>query len=120
VYSSNFLIDCLFKLKRAEGFKECFERYFGFLWNVFRFENSLIGDLRSVMALEETSVDTLFGLKLHGKNEEVVIEAPLTCVKVIESPHNTRIFEPTVTELLADMRPVLPLDMGIVILSMRS
>ena len=58
---SNFLIDCLFKFKRVESFKEGFKFVFGLFWDVFRFENSLVRGLGIVVKFDGFRSDSFFG-----------------------------------------------------------
>jgi hypothetical protein len=46
MYFSNSFINCLLQLKGIEGFKECFKSFLSLPWNVFGFEDSLVGSLR--------------------------------------------------------------------------
>ena len=81
---SNLFIDCLFKFEGVEGFKDCFEFVFGLFRNVFGFKDSLKGCLGFVMMLDGFGSDAFFGQEFDGGDEEVVVEAPLGFVEVVE------------------------------------
>ena len=81
---SNLFIDCLFKIERVEGFKDCIEFVFGLFGNVFGFKDSLKRRLGFVMKLDGFGSDPFFGQEFDGGDEEVVVEAPLGFVEVVE------------------------------------
>ena len=64
---------------------------------------------------DDFGADPLFGLKFYGRHEEVVEEAPFGFVEVVEEGDDSRIFEASVAEPLADMSPVFTFDVSIVV-----
>ena len=82
---------------------------------MFGFKNSLIGGLGFVVAFDGFGSDPLFGEKFDGRDEEVVVKAPLGFVEVIEEGHDLRIFESPVAEPLADVSVVFAFDVSVVI-----
>ncbi len=67
------------------------------------------------MAFDDFGADALFSLKFYGRHEEVVKEAPLVFVEVVQEIDDQRIFESSVAEPLADVSPIFAFDVSIVI-----
>ena len=81
--SSDFLIDCPFKLEGVESFKEFSKSLFGFFLDVRRGEDPLVRRCGFVVELDDLRSDALFFDKLDGGDEKVVVEAPLCFVEIV-------------------------------------
>ena len=93
---SNFLIDGLLEFKRVESFKDFFQLVFSFSGNGLRFQDSLIGSLGLIVMFDDLGSDTFFRQEFHGRDKEVVVEAPILFIEVVEERDNERIFESSV------------------------
>ena len=113
--NSNFLIDCLFKFEGVEGFKDCFEFVFDLFGNVIGFKDSLIRSLGLVVMFDGFGSEALFGQEFDRRDEEIVVEAPLGFVEVIEQGHDFRVFESSVAEPLTDVSVVFAFNVSVVI-----
>ena len=71
------------------------------------------------MAFDDFGADALFFLKLHGRQEEVVEEAPFVAVEIIEQRGDGGVVETPIAEPLADMSPVFLLDMSVIVFFVR-
>jgi len=67
------------------------------------------------MVFNGFGADSFFGEEFHGGEEEVMKEPPFMGIEVIEERDDFGIVEALVAEPLADMGPVLLLDMGIIV-----
>ncbi len=67
------------------------------------------------MVFDDFGADAFFGLEFSGRHEEVVEEAPLILIEVVEKANDQRIFEAAVAEPLADMSPIFAFDMRVII-----
>ena len=83
VDSSDFLIDCLSEFKGVEGFKEFSEGVFGFFFDVFGFEDSLVRSFGFIVALDGLGGNSFFGQEFDGGDEKVVIETPLGFIEIV-------------------------------------
>ena len=82
---SDFLIDCPFKFEGVEGFNEILESLLCFFFDVFGFQDSLVRRLGFIVTSDGFGSDSFFGQEFDGRDEEVVVEAPLVFVKVRSS-----------------------------------
>ena len=61
VDSSDFLIDCPFKFEWVESFKEIRESLFGFFFDMFGFQDSLVRCFGFIVAFDSFGSDAFFG-----------------------------------------------------------
>lgn len=113
--SSDFLIDCPFKFEWVESFKEIRESLFGFFFDMFGFQDSLVRCFGFIVTFDSFGSNAFFGQEFDGGDEEVVVEPPLVFVKVVHHGNDLGIFEALVPEPLTDVGPVFPFDVGVVV-----
>ena len=80
-----------------------------------RLEGSLVRGFRGIMTFDGFGADPFLRDELHGGAEEVMKEPPFFGIEVIEERDDSGIIEALIAEPLADVCPVLLLDMGIII-----
>lgn len=113
--SSDFLIDCPFKSKGVESFKDILETLLGFFFDVFGFQDSLARSLGFIVVFDGFGSDSFFGQEFDGRDEEVVVEPPLVFVKIVHHGNDLGVFEALVPEPLTDVGPVFSFDVSVVI-----
>ena len=67
------------------------------------------------MAFDGFRSDSFFGQEFDGRDEEVVVEPPLTFIKVVHHGNDLGIFEAPIAKPLTDVGPVFPFDVGVVV-----
>ena len=72
------------------------------------------------MFFDDFRTDTFFGLKFDGRQEEVLKEPPFIFVKIIKQMNDFWIFKSSVTEPLANVRPVFAFNVSVIVFVIRS
>ena len=80
---SNFLINRLSEFEGIQGFKELRQVLFGVRRNKLGVEDSLERCFGRIVAFKDFRANALFRLKLYGRHEKVVKEAPFIFIEVI-------------------------------------
>ena len=113
---SDFSIDSFTEWEGIEGVREVRELIFDALREGFRVQDALVRGVGVIVDLNDLGADTLLGLELGRGKEEVMQQPPCGGVEVVEERDNSGAIESLRPEPLADRRPVLLFDMGIVVL----
>lgn len=79
------------------------------------FEQSLARCFRCIMHLNDFPTMPLLIDELEIRQEEIMQKGPFITIQIIEEFDHLRTFEPRVPEVLPDLRPVLLLDVGVVV-----
>ena len=74
-----------------------FESSLGVRRNGCGIKDSLVRGFGAVVVFEDASADAFFGLEFCGRDEEVVIKAPLIFVEVVKEGYDLWVFESAVT-----------------------